>query len=65
MLLDIGANLTDPMFRGLYGGTQKHQDDLQIVLDRSWKQGLQKMIITVGTLNEADDALEMANKDGM
>lgn len=65
LLLDIGANLTDPMFRGLYGGTQKHQDDLQIVLDRSWKQGLQKMIITVGTLNEADDALEMANKDGM
>lgn len=65
LLTDIGANLTDPMFRGLYGGSQKHQDDLQLVLDRSWKQGLQKMIITVGTLNEADEALEMANKDGM
>ncbi|TMW39613.1 hypothetical protein DOY81_015307, partial [Sarcophaga bullata] len=61
--IDIGANLTDPMFRGLYGGSQKHQDDLELVLQRSWQQGMQKMIITVGTLNEADEALTMANKD--
>lgn len=53
------------MFRGLYGGSQKHQDDLDIVLKRSWTQGLQKMIITVGTLNEADEALALAQKDGM
>lgn len=52
------------MFRGLYGGSQKHQDDLELVLNRSWLQGLQKMIITVGTLNEADEALAMSNKDG-
>uniref|UniRef100_A0A1I8P2V7 Deoxyribonuclease TATDN1 n=1 Tax=Stomoxys calcitrans TaxID=35570 RepID=A0A1I8P2V7_STOCA len=61
--IDIGANLTDPMFRGLYGGSQKHQDDLELVLKRSWTQGLQKMIITVGTLNEADEALSLAQKD--
>lgn len=61
---DIGANLTDPMFRGLYGGSQKHQNDLHLVLNRAWLQGLQKMIITVGTLNEADTALTMAGKDG-
>ncbi|GBP15072.1 Putative deoxyribonuclease TATDN1 [Eumeta japonica] len=62
--VDIGANLTDPMFRGLYGGSRKHQDDLQMVLNRSWLQGLQKMIITVGTLNEADEALTMVACDG-
>ncbi|KAI8117464.1 hypothetical protein FF38_13349 [Lucilia cuprina] len=61
--IDIGANLTDPMFRGLYGGSQKHQDDLELVLRRSWLQDLQKMIITVGTLNEADEALSLAAKD--
>lgn len=52
------------MFRGLYGGSQKHPDDFQMVLNRSWVQGLQKMIITVGTLNEADEALTMAAADG-
>lgn len=58
--IDIGANLTDPMFRGIYGGTQKHTNDLNLVLERAWKQGVEKMIITVGTLNEADEALKLA-----
>lgn len=52
------------MFRGLYGGSQKHQNDLNLVLNRSWVQGVQKIIITVGTLSEADEALSMAGKDG-
>ncbi|XP_036332024.1 putative deoxyribonuclease TATDN1 [Rhagoletis pomonella] len=61
--IDIGANLTDPMFRGIYGGSQKHADDLHLVLNRAWIQGVQKMIITVGTLNEAEAALQLAKED--
>uniref|UniRef100_A0A1B0C7X8 Deoxyribonuclease TATDN1 n=1 Tax=Glossina palpalis gambiensis TaxID=67801 RepID=A0A1B0C7X8_9MUSC len=61
--IDIGANLTDSMFCGVYGGSKKHPDDLDLVLKRAWQQGLQKIIITVGTLSEADKALEIANKD--
>lgn len=62
-LIDIGANLTDPMFQGIYGSSKKHQPDLDIVLQRSWDNDLDKIIITVGTLNEADEALDLAAKD--
>lgn len=63
-IIDIGANLTDSMFSGVYSGSKKHPDDLDLVLKRAWQQGLQKIIITVGTLSEADKALKIANKDG-
>ncbi|KAG0417251.1 hypothetical protein HPB47_005752 [Ixodes persulcatus] len=45
-LIDIGANLTDPMFRGIYNGSQKHVDDLQEVLKRAAANGLDKTCCT-------------------
>lgn len=61
---DIGANLTDGMFQGIYNGNQKHTSDLDVVLERSWATGLEKIIITVGTISDTKDAMEIAQKDG-
>ncbi|VVD04827.1 unnamed protein product [Leptidea sinapis] len=48
--IDIGANLTDAMYQGVYHGSKKHQPDLTRVLERAWGSGVQSMIITVRRL---------------
>lgn len=46
--IDIGANLTDLMFHGIYNGSQKHPADLDQVLARAFASGLEKVIVTAG-----------------
>jgi len=59
-LIDIGVNLTDAMYQGEYHGSKKHEPDLDAVLERAWKHGLDKMMITGGSLDDAHKALEIA-----
>lgn len=58
--IDIGANLTDPMYQGVYNDNKKHAPDLPDVLDRSWNQGMSKIIITGGSLEDSKKALDLA-----
>lgn len=51
--IDIGANFGDPVFRGIYRGKQKHQDDMVDILKRAAQVGLKGMLITSGMLSEA------------
>lgn len=62
-MIDIGANLTDPMFRGIYNSSRKHQDDFTHMLNRAKENGVEKMIITGGTLDESREALNIARED--
>ncbi|XP_012252882.1 deoxyribonuclease TATDN1 [Athalia rosae] len=61
--IDIGANLTDPMYQGIYNGSQKHEPDLDKVLERSWSNNISKIIITAGNIEESKKALELARTD--
>lgn len=61
---DIGANLTDGMYKGLYNGSQRHEPDLSSVLSRAWEAGLKHIIVTGGSLMESKEALELVQQDG-
>ncbi|VDB99591.1 unnamed protein product [Peniophora sp. CBMAI 1063] len=63
--IDIGVNLTDPLFRGSYRGRQKHRDDLMDVLERSRKAGVKSMIVTGGSLEESKEALALAREHNL
>ena len=52
------------MYQGEYHGKTKHKPDLDSVLQRSWQHGLDKMIITGGSLEDAKKALEAAKLSG-
>ena len=61
VVADIGANLTDGMYRGEYhGGSKKHEPDLGDVLERSWKEGLTHIIVTGGSVSDAKEAIQLA-----
>lgn len=52
------------MYEGIYNGSKKHEPDLLNVLKRSWQAGLEKIIITGGSLAESEKALELSKSDG-
>ncbi|KKA27481.1 hypothetical protein TD95_001972 [Thielaviopsis punctulata] len=60
--IDIGINLADPIFRGLYHGQQRHPDDLSAVVQRAVDVGCSRLIITGSDFTSAKDALDIAGQ---
>ncbi|KAL0555264.1 hypothetical protein IC582_009206 [Cucumis melo] len=63
-MIDIAVNFTDGMFRGIYHGKQYHAADIAAVLSRAWSAGVQRIIVTGGSLEESREALKIAETDG-
>lgn len=62
-LIDVGANLTDGMFQGVYHGKQRHESDFDLVLQRAFGGGDLSQIIVTGTnVAESRDAVALCNQ---
>lgn len=61
-LCDIGLNLCDPMFQGIYHGKRYHVDDLHDVLERAVSTGVSSSIITGTTIEDSRDALTLSRR---
>ncbi|KAL2464076.1 TatD related DNase [Forsythia ovata] len=51
------------MFRGIYNGKQYHVADISAVLSRAWSAGIDRIIVTGGSLEESKEALAIAESD--
>ncbi|KAJ6012731.1 hypothetical protein N7499_012665 [Penicillium canescens] len=60
--VDIGINLSDPVFRGEYHGKQAHEDDLDDVIQRAKDVGCSKFMVTGSDLVESKHAISVASK---
>ena len=55
--------MLDGMYQGEYHGKAAHAPDLDAVLERAWRAGVAKIIITAGTLEESRRALDLARTE--
>ncbi|KAG6744952.1 hypothetical protein POTOM_051593 [Populus tomentosa] len=55
----------DGMFKGIYNGKQYHVADIANVLSRAWNAGVDRIIVTGGSLEESKEALAISETDGL
>lgn len=60
--LQVGINLGDPVFRGIYHGKRGHEDDLEQVVQRSLDVGCTKLMVTGSDLTESGHAIALAKQ---
>ncbi|EEC82955.1 hypothetical protein OsI_27947 [Oryza sativa Indica Group] len=53
------------MFRGIYHRKQCHAADIPAVIARAWAAGVDRIIVTGGSLKESREVLEIAETDGI
>ena len=58
----VGINLGDPVFRGVYRGKRGHEDDLEQVVKRALDVGCTKLMVTGSDLKESAHAVELAKQ---
>ncbi|KAF2160291.1 hypothetical protein M409DRAFT_29146 [Zasmidium cellare ATCC 36951] len=59
---DIGINLTDPIFTGVYHGKRAHENDLPHILTRARTAHVRKLLITGSDLEESRAAIALSEQ---
>lgn len=59
-LIQIGINLSDPVFRGEYREKKVHDDDMDDIIERARDMGCMKFMVTGSDLEESRRAVEVA-----
>ena len=57
--IDAGANLLDSMYQGTYHSKQRHEPDLDIVLQRAYDKGVHMIVSLAGTIKESEELMEL------
>lgn len=61
--IDIAANLTSDMFKGVYNGRRWHAPDVQQVLSRAEDAGLARILVTAGSLSMSREVLSLVKNN--
>lgn len=59
---DIGINLGDPVYQGVYHGKAAHESDIKDVIQRALAVGCVKMMVTGSDLKESRKAVKLAEE---
>lgn len=59
---DIGVNLTDHMFQGIYHGKKYHDSDLVHVLYRCKESNVRNLLLTGSSIEESKLAIKLSNQ---
>ena len=59
---DVGINLTDPTYQGVYHGKQAHRGDIDLVLQRALNAGCIKFMVTGSDLEESKKAIALTKE---
>eukprot|EP00741_Cyanophora_paradoxa_P022682 tig00021493_g21905.t1 len=60
--IDVGVNLNDDMFAGVYNEKKAHDPDHDLILKRAREAGVERAIVTAGFWEECNAALELVRR---
>lgn len=61
-LVDIGMNMTDKMFHGIYKGKKYHSPDIEAILSRCSTVGVHGLLLTGGNVKESKACIEFSGQ---